>query len=79
MQIVKVQYYKGEINGYMGREYTYRTDLPLKEGDRVIAPTAKDPVQRAIVTQVNLPESTIDPSWAERVRTITRYDTGEVQ
>ena len=79
MQIVKVQYFKGEINGYMGREYSYRTELPLKEGDKVIAPTAKDGNQRTIVTKAGLPESVIDPAWADRVRSITRMDNGEVR
>ena len=72
--IVKVKYYKGEINGYAGRDYTYRTSLPLQVGDHVIAPTAKEPNQRAIVTEINLPESVIDERWADRVRTIDRID-----
>lgn len=47
---VKVKYYKGELEGYHGREYVYRTSLPLKPGDQVIAPTAKEARQRGLVT-----------------------------
>ena len=79
MQIVKVQYFKPHYDGYAGVAYSYRTDLPLKVGDKVIAPTAKDPNQRAIVVQVGLPESVIDPAWADRVQTITKYDREAVR
>lgn len=75
MQIVKVCYLKTEANAYAGRAYTYRTTLPLKAGDKVLAPTDKDPAQKALVIQVGLPESVIDPAWADRVKTITQYDT----
>lgn len=78
MEIVTVQYWKEWLHGYSGRNYTYRTTLHLQVGDRVLAPTAKGDRQKAIVTQTGLPESVIDPSWADRVLTITEMDNGEV-
>lgn len=48
---VAVKYYKG--NGiYAGREYVYHSDILLCVGDKVIAPTAKEARQRAIVTDI---------------------------
>lgn len=38
------------------KSYTYHTELPVKLGDHVIAPTPKNPLQEAIVVGVNLPE-----------------------
>lgn len=49
-----VMYYKGQLGGYHGNAYTYQTKLPLKTGDKVIAPTMKEPRQRGIVTAVNV-------------------------
>ena len=48
---VKVQYYKSG-GFYAGGKYAYTTRLPLEIGDKVIAPTAKEDRQRAIVTEV---------------------------
>lgn len=79
---VKVLYYKPELdlagtgNGYGGREYTYRSDLPLKPGDLVIAPTYKGE-QKAMVVASNVPESMIDPAWADKLRNIERFWTQE--
>lgn len=50
---VEVQYYKG-TGFYAGAKYTYETFLPLKAGDKVIAPTVKEPRQRGIVAAVNV-------------------------
>lgn len=38
------------------KSYTYHTELPVKLGDHVIAPTPKNQLQEAIVVGVNLPE-----------------------
>ena len=65
---VKVRYHKPALGAYAGAEYLYRTELPLVIGDRVIAPTAKEPLTRAIVTAVNAEE----PPFVCRV--ITDYD-----
>ncbi len=75
---VKVQYHKPELgeNGYGGMEYTYRTELPLKPGDTVIAPTYRGN-QRALVVAAYVPSDEIRPAWADRIRTITEYWTEE--
>lgn len=74
--IVKVKYYNDEIGGYAGQEYTYRTNLSVQPFTKVIAPTYKGD-NKALITQVDLPESTIDPAWADRVQWIKEYDNGE--
>ena len=74
--IVKVKYFNEEVNGYGGQEYTYITNLPLQQFTKVIAPTYKGD-NKALVTQIDLPESTISPEWADRVREIKEYDNGE--
>ena len=69
---VAVKYYKGG-GVYAGAKYGYHTDLPLQEGDKVIAPTARAPRQRAIVTDIF-----IEPPGFQ-CREITEYDPeGEV-
>lgn len=72
--IVKVKYYDEQIDGYGGHEYTYRTSLPVLPYMKVIAPTYKGD-NKALVTQIDLPESTIKREWADRVRWITELDT----
>lgn len=66
MIYVTVQYYKGGYYG--GAHYTYKTALPLAPEDKVIAPTAKEPRQRAIVKAINVPA----PSFP--CKEITEYD-----
>lgn len=73
---VNIQYFKPEISAYGGKSYLYWTELPLKPGDLVIAPTYKGD-QRSIVTRVNVSDSEIDQSWAAKIRTISTYDPGE--
>lgn len=73
--IVKAAYYKPEFKSYGSRGYTYRTELDLRAGDKVIAPTAYGE-QKAIITETNLPESVIDPKWADSVKSITQMDIG---
>lgn len=73
--IVKVKYFNEEVNGYGGQEYTYRTNLAVQPYTKVIAPTYKGD-NKALVTKVDLPESTIDPAWADRVQWIKEYDNG---
>lgn len=64
---VKVMYLK-DSGYYSGRSYAYSTNLPLVQGDLVIAPTAKNDRQRALVNEVNVPA----PPFA--CREITEYD-----
>ena len=51
---VSVVYFHPEYEGYSGKAYTYQTALPLTVGAKVIAPTAKNPDQRALVTMVDV-------------------------
>lgn len=64
---VNVQYYKSE-EFYGGAKYTYETRLALVPGDKVIAPTVKEPRQRAVVRETDLPK----PSFP--CREIAEYD-----
>ena len=70
---IKVKYFKPLDGDYGGREYTYKSDLPLNEGDKVIAPTVHGDM-KAIVTAANVPEGQIDERWADKIRTIDTYD-----
>lgn len=73
--ICTVKYYDDNAGAYAGREYTYRTDLELYPLVKVIAPVGNPPeMKKAIVIKTNLPESVIDPEWADRVQTITEVD-----
>jgi hypothetical protein len=74
--LVSVIYYDDQSKAYCGRDYTYRTNLPLKVFEKVICPTYKGD-KRALVTDINLPESSVDPAWADRLREITKLDNGE--
>lgn len=69
---VKVIYYKPEAQGYAGREYTYFTNLALNVGDRVTAPTATEPNQKAMVTEIDVSEDEISPDWKDRIKEITK-------
>lgn len=73
--IVKAMYYKPGQKGYSGRAYTFRTNLPLQPGDRVLVPGSEADEKPAMITEVDLPESVIDPAWADRVKWITQMDT----
>lgn len=76
MMYVTVRYYKPQLSGYAGMAYTYRTGLPLKAGDKVIAPT-KGGDNRAIVLDADIPESSIASYLLPLLREITHYDTEE--
>lgn len=73
--IVKAMYYKPGQKGYSGRAYTFRTNLPLQPGDHVLVPGSEADEKPAMITEVDLPESAIDPAWADRVKWITQMDT----
>lgn len=73
--IVKAIYYKPWQKAYGGQAYTFRTNLPLLPGDRVLVPGSEAEEKPAMITEVDLPESVIDPAWADRVKWITRMDT----
>ncbi len=73
--IVKAIYYKPWQKAYGGQAYTFRTNLPLQPGDHVLVPGSDADEKPAMITEVDLPESVIDPAWADRVKWITRMDT----
>ena len=61
--IVTVMYYVPEADGYGSDEYTYVTDLPLLPHQKVLAPIqegGKIVLKKALVKNINLPESTAD-------------------
>ena len=70
---MSVIYYDELINAYAGREYTYLSDLPLQPFQKVFAPT-KDGRKKALVVDIDLPESAIDPAWATRLKEISLID-----
>ena len=70
-----VKFFKYDINAYGGRDYLYSTRLAVNVGDKVYVPTV-DGDKRAIVVAVNVPESEINPAWANRIKEITRFDEG---
>ena len=72
---IKVVYYNEKLKGYSGRGYTYKTDLELKEGDKVLVPVGNDQEgKRALVVETDVPDSEIDPAWADRIKAVTQYD-----
>lgn len=72
--LCKVKFFKPATNSYGGAAYTYRTTLTLRVGHKVLAPTAKGDENKALVVEVDCPESVIDPAWADRVLRITKLD-----
>lgn len=74
--LVKVKYYKEDLAGYGGREYTFDTKLPLIPYQRVLVPSNDGEPKKALVTEVNVPESEIDEAWASRIKEIKEMDKG---
>lgn len=74
--LVNIRYYKPLHKAYAGNTFTYRTDLPLNVGDKVMAPT-KGGDKRAMVVEINVPESRVDERIMPLLKEITAYDTGE--
>ncbi len=74
---MNVLYYHSEFDGYAGRPYTYETDLDLHVGSKVIAPTVKNPMQRAIVNAINLPNPTFQCRKIELLDTEASGDGNE--
>jgi len=74
--IVEVKFYREKSQAYVGRGYSYDTEMPLKVGDRVIVP-ATGGKNRAIVTEVDVPAENINPDYFP-LKQIAEYDTPEV-
>ena len=60
---------KSGENQYGGRPYSYETDLALKVGDIVVAPTVSG-LNYAKVVRVDVPREEIDPRWRDKLREI---------
>ena len=71
---VSIVYFDPASNSYVGREYTYRTELPLLPYQKVIAHTAKGN-KKALVVRVDVPETELDKSWIDRIKEIKESDT----
>lgn len=76
MMLVNIRYFKPANNAYAGNAFSYRTSLPLQVGDKVMAPT-KGGDKRAMVVEINVPESRVDERIMPLLKEITEYDTGE--
>lgn len=74
--IVEVKFFRKSAMAYVGRGYSYDTEMPLKVGDRVIVP-AGDGKNRAIVMAVNVPEESVNPDYFP-LKKIEEYDVPEV-
>ena len=73
--IVRVKYFKDDIGAYTGAEYTYLSDIDVKEMDKVIVPVGESgETKKAVVTKINLPSSVISPAWADRMKKIRGFD-----
>lgn len=71
---VSVIYHNDKIKAYSGRGYTYKTELPLVSGDKVLVPVGTSEEKRAMVLDVDLPESSINPEWADKIKEIVKCD-----
>lgn len=74
--LVNIRYFKPLHKAYLGNTFTYRTALPLTVGDKVMAPTQGGD-KRAMVVEVNVPESRVDERIMPLLKEIAAYDTGE--
>lgn len=71
---VRVKYHKADLQGYGGKEYTFSTELPLIPYQKVLVPSNDGEMKKAIVVEVNVPESEIDKAWANRIKEIKELD-----
>ena len=73
--LVQVIFFKEWAQAYGGQAYTYRTALPLKRGDKVIAPTASGDSFKALVVAVDVPETAV-VNLGDGLLNITEYHEG---
>ena len=64
-------YYNELTRSYCGKEYTYKTELPLKLFQKVLVPVSGGGKKKALVVDIDLPESVVDPAWADKLKEIT--------
>lgn len=69
---VLVMYRNDYTGNYGGRQYVYKTWMPLVPGDIVVAPTWKGDAP-AKVFAIEIPEESISPDILPGVREITEY------
>ena len=74
--IVEVKFYREKSQAYVGRGYSYDTEMPLQVGDSLIVPVAGGK-NRAIVTAVDVSAENINPGYFP-LKQIAEYDTPEV-
>ena len=74
--IVEVKFYRESAKAYVGRGYSYETDMALNVGDHVLVPAGKGK-NSAIVVAVNVPRIAVNPDYFPLKR-ITEYDMPEV-
>lgn len=72
--IVSVLFYDPLTNSYSGNRYTYYCKIPVVKYQRVLAPTPKG-LKKALIREINLPESVIEDSWRANMKTITQLDS----
>lgn len=71
---VKVIYFKTDLNAYGGRDYLFSTELPLIPYQKVLVPSNDGELKKALVVEIDVPESEIDPAWANRIKEIKQLD-----
>ena len=71
---VRVKYRKDELNGYGGREYTFLCDIPVQPYQKVLVDSTSGEWKQAIITEINVPESELDPAWINRIKKVKGYD-----
>lgn len=77
---VQVIYYNEKIKGYTGRSYTYRTDLELKESDKVLVPVgSQEELKRAMVVATHVSLTVNDAIWVDKIKSVTQYDYADMQ
>lgn len=77
---VSVIYYSEKNNGYSGRGYTYKTDLPLKAGDKVLVPVGSQAeLKRAMVVATHVSLTANDAIWVDKIKSIEKYDMTDMQ
>lgn len=74
---VQVKYWKDDISAYGGKDYTFKTELPLVPYQKVLVPAVDGSKKKAIVTRVAVSDSEIDPEWIDRLKEITELDKGD--
>lgn len=76
--ICKVKFLKPEIKGFAGKEYAYLSQLDLRVNDVVVAPTARNPIQAAVVVETDCRKESISLSWLANLKYIEKKWEGDL-